>query len=203
MRILIAEDDCTSRAALTGVLKRRGHEVEETVDGAEALRAMLRPDAPSLAILDWMMPEMDGVEVVRRIRAGRGERPAYLILLTARGDKRDIVTGLDAGADDYLVKPFDACELRARVEVGRRMIELQDALASRIAELREALDQIKTLRGILPICAHCKKIRDDRGYWNRVESYLRDHTEAEFSHCVCPECMKELYPEFTPDDGGA
>ncbi len=201
MRILIAEDDLTSRAVLTGVLKRGGHEVEETENGADALRAMLRPDAPALAILDWMMPEMDGVEAVRRIRAGRADRPSYLILLTARGGKRDIVTALDAGADDYLVKPFDPCELRARIEVGRRMIEMQGALAARITELREALDQIKTLRGILPICMHCKKIRDDGGYWNRVELYIRDHTEAEFSHCVCPECMKVQYPEFAPDDG--
>ena len=110
---------------------------------------------------------MDGVEAVRRIRAGRADRPSYLILLTARGGKRDIVTALDAGADDYLVKPFDPCELRARIEVGRRMIEMQGALAARITELREALDQIKTLRGILPICMHCKKIRDDGGYWNQ------------------------------------
>ncbi len=202
MRILIAEDDLTSRTVLAGGLKKSGHEVTETVNGADAWRVMRQPDAPPLAILDWMMPEMDGPEVVRRIRALQAPRPPYIVLLTTRGEKADIIAGLDAGADDYLVKPFDAGELRARVEVGRRMVEMQDALASRIVELREALDQIRTLRGILPICMHCKKIRDDRGYWNQVETYVRDHTEAEFSHGICPECMEKRYPGFGPDDSG-
>jgi sigma-B regulation protein RsbU (phosphoserine phosphatase) len=197
MRILIAEDDLTSRSILAAVLTKAGHEVVETVDGAAAWAALQRPDASRLAILDWMMPAMDGLEVVRRVRALRPERPPYIIVLTAKGAKADIVTGLNAGADDYLTKPFDAGELRARVEVGRRMVETRDALAAKVEELGHALDHIKTLRGIVPICASCKKIRDDKGYWNQVEVYVRDHTEARFSHGICPECMKRLYPEFT------
>jgi sigma-B regulation protein RsbU (phosphoserine phosphatase) len=197
MRILIAEDDLTSRSILAAVLTKGGHEVVETVDGATAWDALQRPDAPRLAILDWMMPAMDGLEVVRRVRALRPERPPYIIVLTAKGAKADVVTGLNAGADDYLTKPFDAGELRARVEVGRRMVEIQDTLAAKVEELHLALDHIKTLRGIVPICASCKKIRDDKGYWNQVEVYVRDHTEARFSHGICPECMKRLYPEFT------
>ena len=196
MRILIAEDDFTSRTVLAGVLKKCGHEVVETVNGAAAWDAMQKPDAPALAILDWMMPEMDGPKVVRRVRALQTDRPPYIIILTSKGDKADIIAGLEAGANDYLAKPFDAGELRARVEVGRRLVEMQAALASKIEELRQALDQIKTLRGILPICANCKKIRDDQGYWSQVEVYVRDHTEAQFSHGICPECMKRLYPEF-------
>ena len=129
MRILIADDDATSRLVLAGVLKRNGHEVVETVDGAGAWEAMQQPDAPKLAILDWMMPGLSGVEVCRRVRDLASDRPPYLILLTSRGEKADVVAGLDAGADDYLAKPFDAGELRARVEVGRRMIELQENLA--------------------------------------------------------------------------
>jgi len=195
MRILIAEDDFTSRTVLTGLLKKSGHDVIATVNGREAWDTLGKSDAPQLVILDWMMPEMDGVEVIRMLRAEQKDRLVYIILLTSKGEKSDIVTGLEAGADDYLAKPFDPSELRARVEVGRRMIEMQDILSAKMAELSQAFDQIKTLRGIIPICAGCKKIRDDQGYWNQVEVYVRDHTEAKFSHGLCPECLERLYPE--------
>jgi phosphoserine phosphatase RsbU/P len=202
VRILIAEDDPTSRAVLAGVLKKGGHEVVETVHGGAAWDALQQPGAPRLVILDWNMPEMDGPEVVRRVRALPTDRPPYIIMLTARGEKADVIAGLTAGASDYLAKPFDPGELRARVEVGQRMVEMQDALASKAEALRQALDQIKTLSGIVPICASCKKIRDDRGYWNQVEIYVRDHTEAKFSHGICPECKEKLYPR-SRQDGGA
>ena len=196
MRILIAEDDLTSRSMLAAVLRKAGHEPVETVNGLEAWEALQQPDAPRLVILDWMMPEMDGLEVVRRIRAVESDRPPYILMLTTKTDKAEIVAGLDAGANDYLGKPFDAGELRARVEVGHRLVEAQDALARKIGELQRALAEIKTLRGIVPICASCKKIRDDAGFWQQVEVYVRDHSEAEFSHGICQECMKKLYPEF-------
>ena len=199
MRILIAEDDFTSRGMLAAVLKKAGHEPVETVNGLEAWGALQQPEAPRLVILDWMMPEMDGLEVLRRVRALPGDRPPYILMLTSKTDKAEIIAGLDAGANDYLPKPFDVGELRARVEVGRRMVEMQDELAGKIGELQRALAEIKTLRGIVPICASCKKIRDDHGYWSQVEVYVRDHTEAEFSHGICPECMKKLYPEFAGD----
>ena len=128
MKILIAEDDYTSRILLTGVLKRFGHEVVATADGAQALQAMQDPDAPMLAILDWMMPEFDGLEVCRRLRSLKTDQPPYLIMLTTRTETEDIVTGLEAGADDYLAKPFDTRELNARVAVGRRIIEMQREL---------------------------------------------------------------------------
>ncbi|MDO9262588.1 MAG: response regulator transcription factor [Desulfosalsimonadaceae bacterium] len=202
MRILIAEDDFTSRAMLAAVLKKSGHEVLETVNGGEAWDALQAPDAPLLVILDWMMPVMNGPEVVRRVRALQTDRPPYVIMLTTRGEKADIIAGLDAGANDYLAKPFDPGELHARIEVGRRMIEMQDALADKIAELGRALSQIKTLRGIVPICANCKKIRNDAGYWQQVEVYVHNHTEADFTHGICPECMEELYPEFEQEEDG-
>ena len=203
MRILIADDDFTSRIMLAGALEKSGYEVLETVNGAAAWDALQQPNAPRLVILNWMMPEMDGPDVVRRVRALQTDRPPHIILLTARGEKADIIAGLGAGANDYLAKPFDPGELRARVEVGQRMVEMQDALAAKIEELRQALGQIKTLRGMVPICANCKKIRDDQGYGRRVGVYVRDHTEAEFSHGICPECMKKLYPEFVPDDASS
>jgi CheY-like chemotaxis protein len=192
MRILIAEDDLTSRTVLEAVLKKEGHEVLAAVNGADAWALMQQEDAPSLAILDWMMPEMDGPELVRNVRSQQGERPAYIIMLTTKDDKSDIVAALEAGADDYLTKPFDTGELRARVDVGRRTIALQEALADQAEELRKALDEIKTLSGIIPICATCKKIRDDNGYWNQVEVYIRNHSDASFSHGICPDCMAKF-----------
>ncbi len=196
MKILIAEDDLTSRTLLAGVLKKRGHEVMKTVNGAEALEALQQPGAPSLAILDWMMPEIDGPGVVSRIRALKTDRPPYFIMLTTKFDKGDIIAALETGANDYLSKPFDAGELLARVEVGRRMVEMQDALLVKIEELRQALNQVKTLSGFLPICMHCKNIRDDKGYWERVETYVSSHTGTQFSHGICPECMKKHYSKY-------
>jgi diguanylate cyclase (GGDEF)-like protein len=128
MRILIADDDITSRTVLASVLKKQGHEVEVRVNGAEAWEVLRQPEAPALVILDWMMPEMDGPEVVRRVRSLGAEKPPYILMLTARGEKADIIAGLEAGANDYLSKPFDLGELRARIEVGRRMAEMQTAL---------------------------------------------------------------------------
>lgn len=200
MRILIAEDDFTSRSMLSAVLKKAGHEVVETLNGAEAWAEIQKPDAPRLIILDWLMPEMDGPEVLKRVRALGHEHPPYIIMLTSKAEKADIINGLNAGADDYLSKPFDFGELRARVDVGRRMVELQEQLATQLRKLRQALDHIKTLQGIVPICSFCKKIRDDQGYWDQVEVYVSKHTNAEFSHGICPECMDIHYPDECDDD---
>ena len=195
MRILIAEDDLTSRVMLVSVLKKHGHEAVPTVNGEEAWEAMQKSDAPRLAILDWMMPVLSGVEVVRRIRADTAIPQPYLIMLTTKGEKSDLITGLEAGANDYLVKPFHPAELKARVTTGIRLVELQDQMAEKIKELSQALDDIKTLQGFLPICMHCKKIRNDKGYWEQVEGYVSRHSKAVFSHGVCPECMQQYYPE--------
>lgn len=181
-------------------MNKIGHEVIETCDGSEAWSVMTGSGAPRLAILDWMMPRMDGLEVVRRIRALDVDNPPYIIMLTSRGDKNDIVTGLDAGADDYLTKPFHADELRVRIDVGKRILDMQTRLASRIEELSLAVEHIKTLQGILPICSFCKKIRNDKGYWDQVEAYIGQHSRATFSHSICPECLEEHYPEFAEDE---
>ncbi len=199
MRILIAEDDLTSRNLLAAVLRKSGHEVVETVDGAEAWNVLQKLDAPRLAILDWMMPEMDGIEVLRRVRTMQTDRPPYILMLTTKLEKPAIIAGLEAGANDYLAKPFDLGELRARVEVGKRMVEMQEALSDKIAELHRALSEIKTLRGIVPICSYCKKVRDDQGYWSQVEVYVRNHSEAEFSHGICKECEDKFFKEFAED----
>ena len=194
MKTLIAEDDVTSRLALTTILQKWGYDVVATSDGAEAWAALQASDAPRLAILDWMMPGMDGVEVCRKIRQMESKRPVYIILLTALGRKEDIVTGLNAGANDYVTKPFDNNELRARLDVGRRVVDLQSALAARVRELQQALAEIRTLQGIIPICMHCHKIRTDATEWQRLERYIEGHSEAQFSHGICPECLEKHYP---------
>ncbi|MDD5558294.1 response regulator transcription factor [Candidatus Methylomirabilis sp.] len=197
MRILIAEDSLVSRRLLEATLKRWGHEVITTSDGSEAWQVLEASEAPPLAILDWVMPKMDGPELCRRIRQTQEISSMYVILLTAKGIREDIVAGLDAGADDYLIKPFDPEELRARVDVGRRIVELQRSLADRVNELEEALSQVRSLRGLLPICAYCKKIRDDKSYWQEVEGYISRHSEAQFSHHICPSCYEKcVKPEL-------
>jgi phosphoserine phosphatase RsbU/P len=195
VRIFIAEDDPVSRLMLQAVLKKSGHEVTAAEDGGQALAALSLPDAPRLAILDVMMPVMDGVEVCRRLRALPGGGKQYLIMLTAMNQSEHVVNGLSAGANDYVSKPFVKEELLARVRAGERMIELQEALEQRVTEVENALAHIRTLQGILPICMHCHKIRNDSESWQRLEIYLEEHSDAQFSHGLCPECLEKHYPD--------
>lgn len=181
------------------MLANLGYEVVVTFDGNQAYEKLSESDTPRLAILDWMMPGMDGVEVCRKIRETETQARIYIILLTAKGGKEDIVEGLEGGADDYIIKPFNKDELRARVEVGCRFIEMEDALANQVEELRKALDHIQTLQGIIPICSHCHKIRNDQKSWERIENYIEHHSKAKFSHSICPECLDKYYPK-EPDE---
>jgi len=151
MQILVAEDDPTSRRILQAVLRKLGHEVQAAENGEEAWALLQRPDAARLAILDWMMPGLDGIDVCRRLRAHGREDHVYVILLTSRSEKQDIVEGLGAGAKDYITKPFDADELRARVATGCRVIELQAALEARVRELQQAMEQIEQLARTDPL----------------------------------------------------
>jgi len=192
MKVLIAEDDPVSRRLLQAALIKWGYEVTVSTNGKEAWEVLQAPNAPSLLILDWLMPELDGVEVCRQARQVAALKSAYIILLTSRGSKDDIVQGLEAGADDYVTKPFDHGELRARVQVGSRVVKLQTALADRVQELEEAIANVKQLQGLLPICCYCKKIRDDGNYWHRVESYITGHANVRFSHGICPDCTTKL-----------
>ena len=166
MRILIAEDDSISRMILARVLENLGHEVVAVTDGSQAWQVMQGPDAPRLAIFDWMMPGLDGLQVVGRIRERESDRRPYLIMLTSKTEKEAIVTGLDAGADDYLGKPFDPDELRARIGVGQRMIDLQDALiASRDQVRYEATHD--PLTGLLNRRAILAQLRKELSRSNR------------------------------------
>jgi len=201
MKALIAEDDLTSRTLLEAVLRKWGFTVVSAQNGREAWEALQAEDAPRLAIIDWMMPEMDGVELCRKLRQRDRALPVHVIFLTTRDRREDVIEGLRAGASDYVTKPFDREELHARVQVGRRVVELQSALARRVEELQDALNHVRTLQGILPICMHCHKIRTDQEGWERLEKYIETHSDAQFSHSLCPECFHKFYPEQAKENG--
>ncbi len=193
MEILIAEDNVTSRTLLQIILKKWGYHVLSVENGVEAWDILQDAVSPSIALLDWMMPRMDGIEVCRRVKELGRTNPPYLILLTGRNSKEDISAGLEAGASDYITKPFDDGELWARLRVAERMVGLQESLNLNITELKEALTHVKTLQGILPICMHCHKIRTDDRAWQRLEAYIEVHSDARFSHGLCPECLEKHY----------
>jgi phosphoserine phosphatase RsbU/P len=192
MKVLIADDDPVSRRLLEASLEKWGYDAISVVNGSAAWKIMQEPQPPQLLILDWLMPEIDGLELCRRARSLRLLQSCYIILLTARATKSDVVEGLESGADDYITKPFDPGELRARVQVGKRVIDLQTALAERLNHLEEAMARVNQLQGLLPICSYCKKVRDDKNYWHQVESYVARHVDVRFSHGVCPDCIGRL-----------
>jgi len=176
MKILVAEDDAVSRLILEKTLQGWGHSVT-SCDSGSAAWALHRAGDFRVVISDWMMPEMDGSELCRKIRMLKRSGYTYVILLTAKSGKENFLEGMEAGADDYLTKPFDADELNVRLKVAERVLSLQA--------------DVQTLRGILPICAWCQKIRDDERLWKTAEEYLKSHTEVDFSHSICPECAEK------------
>ena len=197
MRVLIADDEATARHLIQAALRGWGFEILVAVDGAEALRILEGSNPPEIAMLDWIMPRVDGLDVCRRIRGTMPNAATYIILVTARGGVENVLQGLEAGADDYIAKPFDPRELRARLRAGLRIVELQKALLERLGELEDAFKRVKQLQGLLPICSYCKKIRNDRNYWEQVEAYIAKHSEARFSHGVCPDCYDvHIRPEL-------
>jgi len=191
-RVLVAEDDTKTHKAITFLLQRQGYEVVLTCEGRTALDILSRPDPPQIALLDWEMPEMNGVDVCSAVRALVPAPYIYLIIVTARDTTRDMLTAFQAGADDFLTKPADAQELLARMRCGERVLGLEEKLAGRIQEMEEALSEMDQLKRLLPICMYCKKIRGHGESWHQIESYIHEHTGAEFTHGICPGCMKSV-----------
>lgn len=190
--ILLADDEEPSRQFLSYYLNNWGYTVTLAADGAQAAAVLDGDDAPAIALIDWIMPGMEGPALCRHVRQ-KADRPfTYLILLTAKTHKDEVAEGLDSGADDYVTKPFDLKELRSRLKVGERMVTLERALAQQVLSLQEALDQVRQLKELLPICAWCKRIRDDEDYWHSIEEYLHVHTGTDFTHGICPHCLESL-----------
>lgn len=191
-RILVAEDHYVSRHLLERNLQNWGFEVVTAQDGEAATEILESSEPPSIAIIDWMMPRMDGVEVCQRVRKNRNSPYIYLLMLTAKSQKDEIATGLEAGADDYVIKPFDPDELRARLKVGQRVVELERTLEKRVKDLETALNDVKKLKSLLPICMYCKSVRDDGDYWRQIDEYIYTETGTDFSHGICPTCMAKI-----------
>jgi CheY-like chemotaxis protein len=196
VKILVADDDPVIRRVLDRTLERWGYEVVTARDGAEAWRILQADDPPALAILDWMMPGMTGLDVCHALRQRPSTRGMYVLFLTAEGRTKDVVAALEAGADDHVGKPFAIEELRARVRAGERILGLQRELAERVQALEHALEHVKQLQGCLPICAWCKKIRNDQNYWQSVDAYVAEHTDARFTHGICPSCRDETMKQY-------
>jgi len=197
MKVLIAEDDPISQCLLQAALTEWGYEIVVATNGVEAWHALQGQDSPRLVLLDWIMPGMDGLEVCRKVRKKLTLEPPYVIFLTGRNARADIVAGLQAGANDYVTKPFDREELQARLLVGRRVVELQQSLAVRVLALEEALAKAKQQGLLLPICSYCKKVQNDQNHWHSLEAYMAEHADVHFSHTICPECWeKEVIPQF-------
>lgn len=196
MRVVMADDDAMLRHGLGVQLRKWGYDPIVCANGDEARRVLEHGEPPLVAILDWSMPGADGLTLCTEIRATPRLRATYVVLLTAHDTRDDMLTGLDGGADEYITKPFDWEMLRARLKTGVRIATLQRDLAQKVSELEHALASVKQLSGLLPICSYCKRIRDDRDYWQQLETYLGDHSEAEFSHGVCPECLEHVTRDF-------
>ena len=192
-KILIADDEPVTRAAVKKVVTRRGWEVVVCDNGHDAAAQFDLENPPDVAVLDWMMPGLDGSELCMRLRKKKVR--AYLIMLTGRTRPEDLVQALAAGADDYVRKPFDWSELIARIKVGVRVSLLQRQLDEKVCQLQASLANAKQLGGLLPICSYCKRIRDDRDYWNGLEHYISSHSDAKFTHGVCPSCMRDALSE--------
>lgn len=176
----VLKDDYDVRCATSGI---------ETLKAAEAIQ-------PDLILLDVMMPEMDGFETCRRLKEIKSLKDVPVIFLTALSDDIDEVRGFDAGAVDYITKPINPLVVRKRVATHIALKQRTDQLEKSNRELEEALARIKVLSGIVPICAYCKKIRDDEGFWSQLESYITQHSDALFSHGICPDCAEQVMKDF-------
>jgi sigma-B regulation protein RsbU (phosphoserine phosphatase) len=192
MWVLLIEDDAATARSIELILKAEGHDCDVRRLGEDGLAAA-KLYAYDVILLDLMLPDMEGLEVLRRLRADNVGAP--VLILSGLSDIDFKSKGLNIGADDYLIKPFDPQELRSRLQVGLRVLKLESALAGKVQELEQAMQHVKTLQGLLPICMYCKKIRDDSDSWHRVESYIEQHTEAMFTHSLCTDCREEYFPK--------
>ncbi|MBI9092091.1 MAG: response regulator [Desulfobacterium sp.] len=193
--ILVVDDTKENLSVLVETLGKEGYTVRPALSGKIALTAAQK-QLPDLVLLDIIMPDMGGYQVCEAFKSDPLLKEIPIIFISALSDVTDKVKGFSAGGVDYICKPFHTEELLARVETHISLRRLKKDLEARNKKLQLALDEIKTLRGIIPICAHCKKIRDDQGYWEQLETYLHEHSHAKFSHGICPECIKTHYPEI-------
>ncbi len=200
LRVVLADDD--HQIAVEN--ERRLQALEYTVvgkahNGQEAVEmvAELKPD---VVLMDIRMPVMDGLEATRLIQS---TCPTPVVILTSHETPEMLEEASQAGAGAYLMKPPVQKEIQRAITIAMarhgdiiKWRQLSEELQSKNQELKAALDDVKLLGGLLPICSNCKDIRDDKGYWNRIEMFIEEHTGADFTHGMCPKCARELYPDI-------
>jgi phosphoserine phosphatase RsbU/P len=191
LRVLVVDDDATTRLVLESAIQAAGWSPLATDDPELAYEILTGPDAPPIALIDWHMPTLSGLDLCRRVRAAEPPARPYLIFVTAKSAPTDIVTGLDAGADGYMTKPIATNELQARVRAGLRMIALQQHLRIRVQEAEAESARTRPLRGLLPMCAYCRRVRDEHEQWSSLEQFLVQKVGVRFTHGFCPQCLAE------------
>lgn len=195
-KVLVVEDAPINVEVVLGILWRDEQlALKVARTGAEVLEAV-QAELPDLILLDIGLPDLDGYTICRRLKADPRSANIPIIFLTSRDEPEDVARGFEAGGVDYITKPFEALELQARVTCHLAQKRWSDAERALIAELEAALANVRTLSGLIPICAWCKQVRDDQGFWQQVESYVAEHSRAEFSHSVCPDCLPRLKAQF-------
>lgn len=216
MKILIVDDSTPFQIALKAILDEAGYQkVIMKESAAEAIEFLentaqnnnnYAPEPVDLILMDVMMPEMNGIEAVKQIKSRKPLRDIPIVMVSSRDEEEKIEQAFNAGAIDYIGKPIKKIELRARVRSILKLKEETDhrkeherELEKTVLELQSALNEIKTLTGLLPMCSSCKKIRNNKGYWEQVESYLTKRSDVEFTHGLCPDCTRQLYPEMADE----
>jgi len=196
--ILAVDDDPRNLEMLGVILRKANYRVTFAQNGRQALERV-QDTLPDLILLDIVMPEMSGYEVCEKLKKSENYKNIPIILITAKTKTNDIIKGFQLGIVDYVAKPFNSVELLVRVKTHLELKSALDTQKNIITKLENALATVKQLKGLLPICCHCKNIRDDKGYWQSVEEYITNHSETEFSHGICPECIGKYYSEQIKD----
>jgi len=189
-RILVVDDNTANIDVMLAFLEADGYDLSIATNGETAIK-IARHSRPDLILLDVMMPGMDGFATCRELKADEQTRDIPVIFVTAKKEVDDIVIGFQSGGVDYISKPFRQEEVLSRVRTHLRLRRLVIAQERLITKLNTALAEVDTLRGMLPICSYCKKIKDEKGAWKKLETYIRTHTQASFSHGICPECLEK------------
>ncbi len=199
IKILVVDDDPEILFATERIVKKMGFTAVGASTGFDCIDKVER-EQPDLILLDVELPDISGVEVCYTLKNDPAHKKRYIMMLSGnKTSSDDQADGLDSGADGYGARPVSQRELASRVNSMARLIRAERKCEAYIVELEKALEDIKVLSGIVPICMHCKKIRDDKGYWNQLESYIQNHSSAKFSHGICDPCMHTHYPEDAKD----
>jgi DNA-binding response OmpR family regulator len=200
IKILIVEDDPDLLFATARIVRSAGYKVLTASTASQCLESV-KNSQPDLILLDVILPDANGQVLCGQLKADSALENIFVVLISgSKTDSSEQAEGLDSGADGYIARPITNRELLARVNAMVRILRAERERDRLIVQLKETLARVKKLSGLLPICAGCKKIRDDKGYWNQIELYLKEHSDAIMSHGICPECAKKYYPDLNLND---